>query len=206
MSKASWDDSARCKTCHTSLSFIYDRQKSTGRAWTNCHTCRERQTRRKRMLGPPSHRTALPRIYYPPPGLFTPLPADKYPSAAPWKTNEVGKRPHTPDAADQRLKISKVARYRTPTVVPDQVTKPNVNANLETECSVCSDTFPNDQLPRLEQCTHDPKVCQGCFGTWLTTQVNTAKFDQITCPSEKCNTLISNSDMQRLASPGTFAK
>jgi hypothetical protein len=75
-----------------------------------------------------------------------------------------------------------------------------------TECSVCGEFFASDTFPRLEQCTHEPTVCQGCFQGWLTAQVADVNWDRIACPSPECSTHISHFDIHRLASQETYAR
>jgi hypothetical protein len=221
MSTADEHTSVHCKTCSSRLMPHSDRQKTTGRYWKNCESCRRAQVSKKdereirKFYGrAPLRRPPRPTAHYgsnraenrPPPASLGTFAHRTFKPASSSTKFGFGRKLPTLHTSNQSAHIRENLASINSTTVVDQVANPPTNTALQTECSVCNDKFAKDQVPHLKQCTHEPDVCQGCFGTWLAAQVDTARSDQITCPSDGCKVPIHHSDMERLASAETYAR
>jgi hypothetical protein len=208
-----------CATCKNVLDMIADRQKSTRNLWKNCQRCRDKRTsisRRKRGLSPvqrpenridgdarPKQRTKRPV-------------SERHDSTSTPNLDELGstkettyprsERPNsTPHAYSftSRAGITNLGGLNTTPELPRAVSSSFTGT---TECSVCSEEYPADDIPRLENCLHEPRVCQDCFANWLKSQVGNTSWDRIVCPSDGCGVLVSHEEMKRLASDATYAR
>ena len=86
------------------------------------------------------------------------------------------------------------------------------NVPLESEisrhrdCVVCGDsktTLDFPAKPPTTACEHKPQTCTECLESWMTSEVDTKGSESIKCP--ECPQTLSYTDIQRAASPTTFA-
>jgi hypothetical protein len=84
---------------------------------------------------------------------------------------------------------------------PDQASSRQYRQN----CSVCSDSYPVEDYPQLEECSHWADTCRDCFSAWLTVQIDSTSWDQIRCPGE-CDVIIPYEAVRELATPETFER
>jgi hypothetical protein len=211
--------SQKCWSCNRSLDSITDRQKSTGKYWKNCQRCRDERTsvsRRKRGLSP-VQRSEIPIDHDARPKQKTKWPVprrhvligtlDPVETRSPRvKTYLWGARPNSTPYTYQppsKVKSTNLGGLNTtpklPTTLPSSFTR-------AIQCSVCSEEHDSGDVPRLENCLHEPRVCQGCFANWLTSQVGNTSWDRIVCPSDGCGVLVSHEEMKRLASDDTYTR
>ncbi|KAK0618101.1 hypothetical protein B0T17DRAFT_509660 [Bombardia bombarda] len=73
-------------------------------------------------------------------------------------------------------------------------------------CIVCVEDKKISDLPVkvTKGCKHDATVCKDCLKTWLSTGLETGAWDKLKCP--ECPELLEYRDIQRYASPATFAR
>ncbi len=88
-----------------------------------------------------------------------------------------------------------------PSVAPSGHVAPD-----QQECVVCSDSFSDGQLARLEACSHSPQICEACFSKWLTEQVTNNSSDRIACPSDGCTVTASQDDVKKHATPEVYTR
>ncbi|KAF1955577.1 hypothetical protein CC80DRAFT_369270, partial [Byssothecium circinans] len=64
----------------------------------------------------------------------------------------------------------------------------------------CAETFLIQDFPSLSQCTHAPEVCLGCMLNWWDTELGDTVWDQIACPTNGCEHLLTHDDVKKYAS------
>lgn len=74
------------------------------------------------------------------------------------------------------------------------------------DCVVCGDAkgplrFP--AKPPAASCEHEPQTCSDCLAHWTWSEVDTKSAGNIKC--SECPALLTHTDVQRAASPATFA-
>jgi E3 ubiquitin-protein ligase RNF14 len=74
------------------------------------------------------------------------------------------------------------------------------------ECTVCGDDVPIPQLPALMNCIHEPKVCAGCFASWIASALDSKGWRHIGCPESNCRTMLDHVEVQLYAAPEVFQK
>jgi len=192
-----------CKTCGRPLEVGRDSRR--GGLWKNCQRCRDKNTsskRRKRGLSPVNRQDPLP-VYGSRP--FTAPRVD-------------GPRYTTPSASSSMGYVSpphssaRLGPRPSSTFNSQRLNNEGLFGNLssalrdEVECTVCGDTVSSTQFPRLEECSHEPRVCRGCLSDWLTSQVGSTSWNRIVCPSEGCGVLVDHDQMKEYASAETFTR
>lgn len=212
-----------CGKCPRTFHAIDDMQKTTGRYWTNCSVCREKhreEGRRQRGLPTKQRRVDASGLRYQERKVYTRQRArrpnlvtkPKIPRKFAHGSKTYGTSlTNGTDAAvsdddedfsslinngpSNNFSTSSETREKTPTPPPQ-----------DPECSVCSDTFPAHEFPRLRDCSHEPLVCSGCFADWLASQIDNTSWDHIECPADACDVLVVHEDMKRLASAETYMR
>lgn len=74
------------------------------------------------------------------------------------------------------------------------------------DCVVCGDaknalSFP--AKPPTASCQHEPQTCSDCLAHWISSEVDTKGTGNIKCC--ECPALLTHTDVQRAATPATFA-
>lgn len=76
-------------------------------------------------------------------------------------------------------------------------------ATIPPNCAVC-DT--QAQLVVFSACTHQPDTCSDCVRTWVASQLEQSAWDQIRCPSQECNHVLTHADVKKHASADDFTR
>jgi hypothetical protein len=196
-----------CSKCTRPLEYGQDSLKTKDRYWRNCKRCRDKNNSAKYKAKSlpvnvaPSYQI---RKRYPPTPLsssrVTPLTGTTLSRSNLQPTRPAfklwGDFRSRPSSFDSTSNVSEINRS----------TLHSKSKTIEPECSVCSDSFAINDFPSLDQCTHEPRVCRGCFSDWLASQVGNTSWDRIVCPSEECGVLITHEQMSTLASTETYTR
>lgn len=203
-----------CGKCKKTLDATKFEQRYTTKFWTNCLDCREKETKRRRdkeaaRLAAVTLKTnkavTVVRKY----SAHRTKPAEplrllhRQTSNGTMVAHEVKRAHRRKHRMEGPTSPSKIGSQTLQTA---KHASPASSHPTELECSVCSDTFPADQFPRLQSCSHEPRVCSGCFANWLTSQVGSTSWDRIVCPSDGCGVLVTHGDMKTLATQDTYTR
>lgn len=98
---------------------------------------------------------------------------------------------------------------------PQQAVKPklqmkeeiNIIEKAEIECSICTETCSNDQIPPRRVtagCHHSRYVCLACIRHSISTQLEVKMWHQLSCPC--CEQLLSHQDVKDFGDPTVFER
>jgi Zinc finger, C3HC4 type (RING finger) len=75
------------------------------------------------------------------------------------------------------------------------------------DCNICGDAQAGEQfLPATLECDHDIDYCRQCLKSWIISQMDTKRWDKITCPETQCRKTLDASDIQRGGDRETYQK
>lgn len=74
------------------------------------------------------------------------------------------------------------------------------------ECATCTEVFEEEQFPFLKACPHKADACRACFGAWVSEQLDTRAWYQLTCQSSGCSTRLTQDDLQLHVSAEVFER
>ncbi|PVI03365.1 hypothetical protein DM02DRAFT_521041, partial [Periconia macrospinosa] len=73
-------------------------------------------------------------------------------------------------------------------------------------CNVCGELQPVLEMISLTGCSHGPDTCQSCFVQWFHAQLDTAGWENISCPSIGCESRPTHNDARKYATPEDFER
>jgi hypothetical protein len=218
-----------CRTCKKRLEPKFDKHKTKASFWTNCKTCRDKQTAAaKRKV----HKSM------PPTGLrihkkqrTTVVPTSKQSEETTVSSKHDSER-QVEDLSLARLHQSmnrqngngvaeqkqqaltdltqELPIHRQNTAAGEPTTVHSVSIleqNAEDrECSVCAETYLVQDFPSLLACSHEPTICHACFLSWLDQCMASTIWERFFCPASDCDESISHSDVQTYASFELFTR
>ena len=74
-------------------------------------------------------------------------------------------------------------------------------------CTVCLESIETEQSPKRKlssTCDHETTLCQSCLATWISTQLSSKIWDQISCPD--CGAGLGHQDIKDFADEETFQR
>ena len=77
------------------------------------------------------------------------------------------------------------------------------------ECDICVTVRPKNKkyFPKVDGCTHTPKICFFCVDRHVLTEMNTkGNVERIRCPIIRCNNYYSYNEIRKITKPETFQR
>jgi hypothetical protein len=67
------------------------------------------------------------------------------------------------------------------------------------ECTVCGEPVQVQDFPSLASCAHGPEICADCYASWIESELDSKRWDQIKCPANSCGVIVQHQDVQQYA-------
>jgi hypothetical protein len=203
-----------CGTCKKPLEPSVDKHKTKYSFWRNCKTCRDKQTSAKRKANglPPKEATTIKKRK------DAVRPAQEQPREVhvnvdrshdfATRSSLTGFDEIIEEHSAQTEIMQEVATAVTAKEEEGNVSYANdqESAIQDRECSVCAESFPVQDFPSLIACSHEANVCRTCFLAWIDQCMASTTWDQFSCPSSDCTSLISHSDVKIYAPTDVFTR
>ena len=73
-------------------------------------------------------------------------------------------------------------------------------------CASCTETLEVDAFSSLATCKHERDICRERLGGWVSVQLRTLAWDQLTCPSSECASRLTPEDLQTHLTADVFER